>query len=149
MHYELWAVDAGNLIGDFATEDEALALVRDLLANGWSADTLGLCLDWDDGEEGDDALLPPALYGSALAALSAGSHDEIERRPGVIGGSACIRGTRIPIWLLEQARRLGTSEPEILAAYPSLRADDLGNAWAYVWRHRDEIDRDIDENERA
>jgi uncharacterized protein (DUF433 family) len=51
--------------------------------------------------------------------------------------------------MLEQARRLGASDAEILAAHPSLRANDLGNAWAYVWKHREEIDRDIDENERA
>lgn len=33
--------------------------------------------------------------------------------------------TRIPFWLLEQARRLGSSEQELLEAYPTLRAEDL------------------------
>jgi hypothetical protein len=29
--YELWAVDAGNIVGSFATRDEALNVVRALL----------------------------------------------------------------------------------------------------------------------
>ena len=53
----------------------------------------------------------------------------IDSRPDVCDGEACIVRTRIPVWLLEQARRLGVSEQELLAAYPSLRAEDLVNAW--------------------
>ena len=71
----------------------------------------------------------------------------IESRPGVAGGDPCIVRTRIPVWLLEQARRLGTSEADLLRAYPTLRAEDLANAWAYVSGHRDEIERQIAENE--
>jgi uncharacterized protein (DUF433 family) len=149
MHYELWALNAGNLIRDYDTEAEALAMVRDLLADGWSTDDLGLGLEFDDGEEGDDSRLPPTLYGAALAARMAETQSGIESRPGVIGGSARIRSTRIPVWLLEQARRLGMSEREILDAFPSLRTEDLPNAWVYVWTHRDEIDREIEENEAA
>lgn len=77
------------------------------------------------------------------------THPGIESRPGVVGGSACIVRTRIPVWLLEQARRLGMSEAEILTAYPSLRAEDLVNAWSYVRLHREEIDRAIEDNETA
>jgi hypothetical protein len=33
----------------------------------------------------------------------------MESRPGVCGGEPCIVRTRIPIWVLEQARRLGVS----------------------------------------
>ncbi|MBI4603968.1 MAG: DUF433 domain-containing protein [Planctomycetes bacterium] len=73
----------------------------------------------------------------------------IESVPGVCGGEPCIVRTRIPVWLLEQARRLGTSEAEILRSYPTLRAEDLANAWAYVRAHRDEIERQIQENETA
>ena len=149
MHYELWALNAGNLIRDYEHEADALAMVKELLADGWSADDLGLGLEFDDGEEGDDACLPPTLYGAALAARVAETQPGIERRPGVLGGAAGIRRTRIPVWVIEQARRLGLSEAEILDAFPSLRAEDLGNAWVYVWTHRDEIDRDIEENEAA
>ena len=71
----------------------------------------------------------------------------IESNPGVAGGAACIVRTRIPIWLLEQARRLGTNEADLLRAYPSLRAGDLANAWAYVRTHANEIDQLIADND--
>jgi hypothetical protein len=51
MHYELWTVPAGNMIDDFASEDEALALVRELIAGAppQAADALLLTLARDDG----------------------------------------------------------------------------------------------------
>ena len=76
-----------------------------------------------------------------------GAFPGIESRPGVCGGEPCIVRTRIPVWVLEQARRLGTSEAELLRAYVTLRAEDLANAWAYVRSHDDEISRQIAENE--
>jgi uncharacterized protein (DUF433 family) len=71
----------------------------------------------------------------------------IESNPQVCGGEPCIVRTRIPVWLLAQARRLGTSEAELLRAYPSLRAEDLANAWAYERSHRKEIDAQIRAND--
>ncbi len=73
----------------------------------------------------------------------------IESDPAVVGGEACILRTRIPVRLLERARRLGTSEEAILHAYPALRAEDLPNAWAYVRSHTAEIGRQIEENKSA
>lgn len=73
----------------------------------------------------------------------------IESSPGVCGGEPCVVRTRIPVWVLEQARRLGTTEAEILRCYPTLRAEDLANAWAYVRSHRQEIEQQIQENEAA
>lgn len=73
----------------------------------------------------------------------------VESKPDVCGGEARIVRTRIPVWVLEQARRLGTSEADLLRIYPSLRAEDLANAWAYVRSHKDEIEHDIHENEAA
>jgi uncharacterized protein (DUF433 family) len=73
----------------------------------------------------------------------------IESTAGVCGGAARIVRTRIPIWTLEQARRLGTSEADLLKAFPTLRAEDLANAWAYVRSHRAEIEQEIRENEEA
>lgn len=78
-----------------------------------------------------------------------GAFTGIDSRPDVCGGEPCIVRTRIPVWLLEQARRLGTSEQQLLAAYPSLRAEDLVNAWAYARAHAEEIERQIQENEAA
>lgn len=73
----------------------------------------------------------------------------IDSTPNVSGGEATIVRTRIPVWVLDRARQLGTSEADLLKAYPSLRAEDLANAWAYVRSHRAEIDRQIRENEEA
>jgi uncharacterized protein (DUF433 family) len=73
----------------------------------------------------------------------------IDSRRDVSGGEPCIVRTRIPVWVLEQARRLGTSEQALLDAYPSLRAEDLANAWAYVRSHRAEIEVQIRDNESA
>jgi uncharacterized protein (DUF433 family) len=53
------------------------------------------------------------------------------------------------VWVLEQARRLGVSEADLLRNYPTLRADDLSNAWAYVRSHREEIEQQIRQNEEA
>ena len=76
-----------------------------------------------------------------------GDFPGIEAHPEVCGGAACIVRTRIPVWVLENARRLGTSEADLLRDYPSLTAQDLANAWAYVRSHREEIEREITENE--
>jgi uncharacterized protein (DUF433 family) len=73
----------------------------------------------------------------------------IESAPGVAGGEARVVRTRIPVWVLEQARRLGASEADILRSYPTLQAEDLAQAWAYVRAHRQEIDRQIRENEES
>ena len=71
----------------------------------------------------------------------------IESTPGVCGGEPCIVRTRIPVWVLERARQLGSSEAELLRAYPTLRAQDIVNAWAYVDMHREEIEQQIREED--
>jgi uncharacterized protein (DUF433 family) len=73
----------------------------------------------------------------------------IDTNPAVCGGDARIVRTRIPVWLLVHGRRLGTGEADLLHAYPTLRAEDLVNAWAYERLHRDEIDEHIRANESA
>ena len=73
----------------------------------------------------------------------------IDSTPDVCGGEPHIVRTRIPVWILVQARKLGTDEAEILQAYPALNAEDLANAWSYYRAHRDEIDDQIHDNESA
>jgi uncharacterized protein (DUF433 family) len=73
----------------------------------------------------------------------------IESNPDICGGEPCIVRTRLPVWLLVQARKLGSSEAELLRAYPFLRAEDLANAWSYHRAHRDEIEQQIQGNEAA
>ena len=73
----------------------------------------------------------------------------VDSSPGVCGGDPCITRTRIPVWLLERYRRLGVSERDLLDSYPSLRAEDLANAWAFARIHSAEIDGQIRAHEEA
>src|SRR3990172_6499876 len=73
----------------------------------------------------------------------------IESTPDVCGGEPLIVRTRIPVWLLVQAKNLGTSEADLLRSYPTLRAEDLANAWAFYRAHKKEIAQQIRENEAA
>lgn len=71
----------------------------------------------------------------------------IEKKPGVCGGSACIIGTRITVWGLVEARRIGYSEADLLTSYLSLSATDIANAWVYAEAFPDEIETEIREND--
>lgn len=73
----------------------------------------------------------------------------IDLTDGVAGGDPCIARTRIAVWTLEQARRTGASEAELLRSYSVLQAEDLANAWAYARAHRAQIDAQIQGNEAA
>jgi uncharacterized protein (DUF433 family) len=88
------------------------------------------------------------LVASVVRGLG-GAFPGIDSNPNVCGGEPCIVRSRIPVWMLEQARRLGTSESELLRAFPTLKAADLVNAWSYVGQHRGEIDAQIRDNEAA
>ncbi|MEI6279092.1 MAG: DUF433 domain-containing protein [Verrucomicrobiota bacterium] len=70
----------------------------------------------------------------------------IGKTPGVCGGEACIGNTRIAVWMLEDARRQGASEEELLQDYPGLRSADLDTAWAYAKEHPAEIENAIQAN---
>lgn len=82
-----------------------------------------------------------------LARDLGGAIPGIEMTEDVVGGEACIVRTRIPVWLLVQAKCLGTSEAEILRSFPTLTAEDLTNAWAYYRGHRTEIEEQLAEHE--
>jgi uncharacterized protein (DUF433 family) len=73
----------------------------------------------------------------------------IDSDPAVAGGEPCIVRTRIPVWALVRARQLGASEADILHSYPTLRAEDLVHAWSYYGSRREEIERQIRDNEAA
>lgn len=75
------------------------------------------------------------------------AHPGIESRADVCGGEPCVVRTRIPVWVLEQSRRLAANEATLLQSYPTLRAADLVHAWGYVRQHRREIDEQIIANE--
>ncbi len=82
------------------------------------------------------------------AALSSTLPDiSILHTPDVCGGSARVGNTRIPVWSLVQARRLGISDEQLLRNYPSLMPSHLQAAWKYYESHRQEIERDIAEQD--
>lgn len=102
-----------------------------------------------------EALLPKftpgerAILIQKVSSSDGNSFPGIEKTPGVCGGSACIIRTRIPVWSLVASKRLGFSDYELLQNYPTLRQQDLDNAWNYYLIHSSEIDLDIQENEEA
>jgi uncharacterized protein (DUF433 family) len=74
----------------------------------------------------------------------------IETVQGVAGSNARIAGHRIrvmdvAIW----SERLGMSPDEIVDNHPSLTLADVHAALAYYWDHRDEIEREIEEDRAA
>ncbi|WP_445301751.1 MULTISPECIES: DUF433 domain-containing protein [unclassified Microcoleus] len=71
----------------------------------------------------------------------------IQKTPGVMGGAACIRKTRIPVWLLISYRRQDATDAHILEGHPDLCAADLVNAFSYAEAYREEIEAAIHENE--
>lgn len=98
--------------------------------------------------------LDPVERELLLARLLPSSHNNrptrypgIVRTPGVCGGSARFIRTRIPVWSILRMQQLGASDVDILRSYQSLRAVDLAEAWAFADEHREEIARDIRENE--
>jgi uncharacterized protein (DUF433 family) len=73
----------------------------------------------------------------------------ISQKPDRCGGDACIRDTRIPVWVLVNYRRLGVTDADLLRSYPSLNVADLEVAWEYTAKHAEEIARAIRENEEG
>src|SRR5438067_400326 len=71
----------------------------------------------------------------------------ISKTPDRCGGDACIRETRIPVWGLVEARRLGATDQQLLESYPSLQSGDLEAAWEYARANPVEIERNIWENQ--
>jgi uncharacterized protein (DUF433 family) len=73
----------------------------------------------------------------------------IQKTSGVMGGDACIRQTRIPVWLLVSLRQQGATESYILEDYPTLTAADLVNAWHYAEHHAEEVQTALDRQAAA
>ncbi len=71
----------------------------------------------------------------------------ISKQADRCGGDACIRETRIPVWGLVEARCLGTTDGQLLEAYPSLQPADLETAWEYARANPLEIEQNIWENQ--
>jgi uncharacterized protein (DUF433 family) len=73
----------------------------------------------------------------------------LRKTAGVSGGSACVRDTRIAVWMLWQLREEGRTDPQLLEDYPSLTKQDLAAAWEYARQHPTEIRQAIGRQGRA
>ena len=80
---------------------------------------------------------------------AARGRDRIQKTPGVCGGDARVRTTRIAVWMLVEGRRAGMSDEQLLRAHPTLTQADLDAAWDYHARDRQEIEEAIREHEEA
>ena len=77
------------------------------------------------------------------------SQSWIKKTPGICGGDACIRNTRITVHGLVHYRQLGFSDQRLLEIIQGLTADDLAAAWDYYSGHPAEIEEAIRLNEEA
>jgi uncharacterized protein (DUF433 family) len=72
--------------------------------------------------------------------------NHVETKPNVCGGRPCIVGTRIRVQDIYVCHELkGMTTDEILGAYPSISLADIHAALAYYHDHRDEINRQMQE----
>jgi len=73
----------------------------------------------------------------------------VQKTPGVCGGDACIRNTRITVRGLVRYRQLGLPDEELLEVIQGLTPDDLAAAWDYYAGHAAEVEESIRLNEEA
>jgi uncharacterized protein (DUF433 family) len=61
--------------------------------------------------------------------------DRITQRPEVMGGKACIRGTRVTVGMIVGQIGTGSSVDDLVAEYPYLEREDILQALRYAaWR---------------
>jgi len=76
-----------------------------------------------------------------------GEKRHIEATPGVCGGRARIAGHRIRVQDIVLWTEQGRSAAQIVADFPQLSLADVYAALAYYRDHREEIDRQIREDD--
>lgn len=81
--------------------------------------------------------------------VSSISFSRLDRNPSVCGGDVCIKGSRVPVWVLVQFYKLGVDRKDILSAFPTLKDADLEDALNYYQHNWREIDQQIADNESA
>lgn len=64
----------------------------------------------------------------------------VRKTPGVAGGYACIRQTRIAVWTIISLTQQGMDDERLLRNFPGLTPLDLLAARAYYRAYRPEID---------
>ena len=70
----------------------------------------------------DFVLFVKARAGATADSVASG---RIHHTPGDCGGEACVGMTRVAVWMLEEARRVGVGDLELLKDYTGLSVFDL------------------------
>lgn len=78
--------------------------------------------------------------GAEVIVLLGADVEPVKSTVGVMGGDACIRNTRIPVWTLVAYKQQGMSDSELLYNFPSLTTADLAAAWDYYAAHTEEVE---------
>jgi uncharacterized protein (DUF433 family) len=73
----------------------------------------------------------------------------IVRDPAVCGGEPTIEGTRVPVRSIIIQWQFYRDLERVQSAFPRVNVPTIKEALAYYEAHREEIDRLIEENERA
>lgn len=81
--------------------------------------------------------------------MSAAEVPAVQKTPDVCGGEACIRRTRIAVWMLVMDRKLGATDADVLGQHEGLTQADLDAAWDYYRTNPVEIERAIWFNDTA
>jgi uncharacterized protein (DUF433 family) len=75
--------------------------------------------------------------------------DFIVRTPGVCSGQPRIAGTRIKVkHVYTWVERMRMTPAQVVVEYPHLTMAQVHAALAYYWSHRDEIQQDIENEEK-
>jgi uncharacterized protein (DUF433 family) len=82
------------------------------------------------------------------------AEDAVIRDPEIMGGELCLRGTRMPVYMVAAARASGQSVADLVQSYPSLTPQLIELATVYAaahpppkdvpeppWRHSRPVDR--------
>ena len=75
--------------------------------------------------------------------------DLIVKTPGTCGGQPRIAGTRIKVkHIAVWVQNMGRTPAQVVADYPHLTMAQVHAALAYYWSHREEVQRDIESEEK-
>ena len=76
-------------------------------------------------------------------AANRGGPSFIQRTPGVCGGEARVRETRITVGTLIALQQQGATEAELIENFPAITPSDLDAVWAYYRTHAAEVEASI------
>ena len=75
-----------------------------------------------------------AIRGVHLLTSTVGPADYVEIRNDVMMGKPCLKGTRIPVYLVLEKLAAGESSRDILDAYPQLTPEHIKASLEYAAR---------------